>query len=253
MQWNPQRYLSQHGFIIERGQALVDLLAPQAGERILDLGCGTGDITRSIAARGATAIGVDVSPDMVACARARFPGLDFRRMDAADMPFDREFDAIFSHAALHWVSRAEEAIQGMWRALKPGGRVVAEFGAGRNVQGLQAAFSGALRAVAGVEYRSPWYFPRLGEYSAQLEAGGFVVRAAWYFALDTRLAGKAGLRNWLELFLPGPLAVLDDTARAALLAATEANARARLWRDGAWHADYRRLRVIAEKPAAGGG
>ena len=251
MQWNTQNYLDQHGFIIDRGQALVDLLAPQADERILDLGCGTGHVTQTIAERGAMAVGVDASPEMISSASTRFPHLDFRLADAAELPFEGEFDAVFSHATLHWVTRAEEAIRGMHRALKPGGRVVAELGGWRNVEALQAAFGQALHKVAGHAYRCPWYFPSLSEYAALLEANGFVVRAAWHFDLATPLNGKDGLRNWLTQFLPDHLATLDETIREAVLAATEASARVSLRRDGVWFADYRRLRVMAEKAGSG--
>ncbi len=246
MHWDTQRYRQRHGFIIERGRALVDLLAPQAGERILDLGCGTGDIAQTLAERGARVVGVDASPEMVASARSRFPQLDVRLADAAALPFRDEFDAVFSHAALHWVTRAGDAASGMRRALKQGGRLVAEFGGQGNVRALEAAFARALRETTGREYRSPWYFPSVGTYASLLEAHGFHVRAAWYFDLPTDLPGEAGLRHWLMQFLAGPLASLGDADREAVLAATEANARAGHWREGVWTADYRRLRVVAE-------
>ncbi len=256
MQWDSERYLRQHGFVIERGQALVELLDPRSGERILDLACGTGDITQTIAERGARVVGVDSSPEMIAAARQRFPGLDFRVEDAAALPFDGEFDAVFSHAALHWVKRAEDAIRGMRRALKPGGRLIAEFGGWGNVSVLEEAFARALRDVAGRNYVSPWYFPRLGEYAVRLETNGLLVRAAWHFDRPTPLQGEDGLRQWLLQFLPRHLADLDDdgpgqSTRDAVMAATEANARDALLRDGVWYADYRRLRIVAEAAPAG--
>ncbi|NTV94513.1 MAG: class I SAM-dependent methyltransferase [Thiobacillus sp.] len=106
MHWVTQRYLDRHGFIIERDRALVDLLAPRPGERILDLGCGTGDIAMAISERGARVVAVDASAAMVASARARFTDLDFRVADATELDFEAEFDAVFSHAVLHWVTRA---------------------------------------------------------------------------------------------------------------------------------------------------
>lgn len=247
MHWDAQRYLDRHGFIIERGQALIDLLAPQAGERVLDLGCGTGDIAAAIAASGADVVGVDASPAMIASARARFPEQDFRIADAAELSFEEAFDAVFSHAVLHWVTRPADAARGIARALKPGGRLVAEFGGHRNCAALEAGFAQALLQVAGRPYPSPWYFPRLPDYTGLLEDIGLVVRAAWHFELPTPLKGSDGLRQWIIQFLPHHLDGLSDAEHEAVLTATEAALRPAIWHDGAWWADYRRLRVVAEK------
>lgn len=246
MKWDSERYLNRHAFIIERGRALLDLLAPQAGERILDLGCGTGDITHTIVERGAQVVGADASVEMIATARERFPALDFRVEDAAALPFEAEFDAVFSHAALHWVTRADDAIRGMRRALKPGGRLVAEFGGWRNCAALEAAFAASLRRLTGREYRSPWFFPSLADYATRLETNGFIVRAAWHFDLPTPLPGEDGLRQWVLQFLPQQLDGLDAATREAVLAGMESALRQTLWREGAWQADYRRLRLVAE-------
>ncbi|WP_310448362.1 methyltransferase domain-containing protein [Thiobacillus sp.] len=247
MDWDAQSYLDRHSFIIERGQGLVDLLAPQAGERILDLGCGTGDIAAAMAERGAQVVGVDASPAMIETARKRFPALDFRVADAAALPFEAEFDAVFSHAVLHWVARAEDAARGIAHALKPGGRFIAEFGGHRNCEALETAFADALKRIAGRDYRSPWTFPRLPGYTALLESHGLVVRTAWYFDLPTPLKGEDGLRQWFIQFLPHHLDGLDAANREAVLAATETALKPTIWRDGAWWADYRRLRVWAER------
>lgn len=250
MHWDTQRYLDHHGFIIERGQALVDLLAPRSGELILDLGCGTGDVAATLTARGARAIGVDASAEMIATARQRFPDLDFRIADAAELPsnaeFGGQFDAVFSNAVLHWVTRPADAVRGIARTLKSGGRFVAEFGGYRNIAALEAAFAQALHHVTGREYESPWYFPRLSNYAVLLEDHGFVVRAAWYFELPTPLQDEDGLRQWICQFLPHHLDGLTESERVAILAATEQTLRPAFWRDAAWLADYRRLRVLAE-------
>jgi trans-aconitate methyltransferase len=251
MHWDAQRYLDRHGFIIERGQALIDLLAPQAGERVLDLGCGTGDVAAAITEKGARVVGVDASPAMIANARARFPTQDFRVADAADLGFENEFDAVFSHAVLHWVTRAAHAVCGIARALKPGGRFVAELGGHRNCAALEAAFEQALLHVAGRSYLSPWYFPRLSAYAGLLESSGLAVRAAWHFDLPTPLKGEDGLRQWIIQFLPHHLDGLSDTEREAILTETETALKPAIWREGAWWADYRRLRVSAEKTAPG--
>jgi len=249
MKWDSERYLNRHAFIIERGRALLDLLAPQAGERILDLGCGTGDITQTIAESGACVVGADASAEMIAAACSRFPALDFRVADAAELPFESEFDAVFSHAVLHWVKRADDAIRCMRRALKPGGRLIAEFGGQGNCAALEAAMAGSLHCMTGRNYQSPWFFPSLADYASRLEANGFRVRAAWHFDLPTPLHGEDGLRQWVLQFLPQQLDGLDVAAHEAMLADMETALRPMLWRDGAWQADYRRLRVVAEAAA----
>jgi trans-aconitate methyltransferase len=245
MHWDAQRYVQQHGFIIERGQALVELLDPQPGERVLDVGCGTGDIAAFIEQRGAVVTGIDASAEMIAAARERYPELDFSQHDAAQLDFENEFDAVFSHAALHWVQPPDDAIAGMRLALKTGGRFVAEFGGHRNCAAMEVAFAAALKA-AGIDYQSPWFFPRLSDYCMRLEARGFVVRAAWHFELPTPLKGEPGLRNWAWQFLPIWLEPLDAARREAVLGEMEARLRPQIWHDGAWWADYRRLRVVAE-------
>src|SRR5579863_1826995 len=136
--WNPTLYDARHAFVWEKARGLIDLLAPQPGERILDLGCGTGQLASEIASVGATVVGVDRSPEMIAEARMKFPELRFDVADARALPFAQEFDAVFSNATLHWIPQADQVIVGVVRALKPGGRFVAEFGGKGNVRILMA-------------------------------------------------------------------------------------------------------------------
>src|SRR2546429_373175 len=86
-QWNAAEYDAKHAFVYEKAKGLVDLLAPKAGERILDLGCGTGALTAEIAGRGAEVLGVDRSEEMIAQARKKFPQLRFEMMDARELRF----------------------------------------------------------------------------------------------------------------------------------------------------------------------
>src|SRR5579859_7306931 len=165
--WDPGRYRENAGFVAVLGEPLLDLLAPKPGERILDLGCGDGALTRKIAAV-ARVVAVDASADQVQAARAR--GLDAHVMDGTRLGFEREFDAVFSNAALHWMRDPDAVIDGVWRALKPGGRFVAECGGAGNVAAVREALC---RAVArrGVDGHavSPWYFPSVDEYQGRLE------------------------------------------------------------------------------------
>ena len=172
--WSARRYAKTAHFVPELGAPMLDLLAPRAGERVLDLGCGDGVLTESIVASGATVMAVDAAPDMVAAARAR--GIDARVMRGQDLTFEREFDAVFSNAALHWMRPPEAVLSCVRRALKPGGRFVGEMGGHNNTAAIVVALSAVLgRRGRDAHQLSPWYFPSAGAYREKLEAAGFSV------------------------------------------------------------------------------
>jgi len=245
--WNPGLYESSHSFVWEYGRDLVGLLAPQPGERILDVGCGTGRLTGEIARSGAQAVGIDSSPAMIAQALESFPALQFEVQDVCAMPFRAEFDAVFSNAALHWVLRAGDAARSMAEALKPGGRLVAELGGHGNIRTLMEAVRLALESKIGAapEFRNPWFFPGIAEYAAILEQHSLEVTFATLFDRPTALEGGAqGLANWLAMF-GGPIAA--ETEDPAFVQLVERFAAPHLLRDGVWSVDYRRLRLVARK------
>jgi SAM-dependent methyltransferase len=250
-EWNPRRYATEANFVIAGGAPLLELLAARRGERVLDLGAGTGTLTKAIADTGARVVGVDASPAMLAEARAAFPELDLREGRAEALPFDAEFDAVFSNATLHWVHDAEAAARGMRRALVPGGRLVAEFGGYGNVAVVRAAVNHALDVLAlpGVPRPfSPWYFPRLGAYTNLLEASGFDVTAAWWFPRPSPMPdrdGQSGIAAWLDVFARELVQAVPAEARGRFDSLVEEYARAALFRDGTWWIDYVRLRVVA--------
>jgi len=170
--WDTKAYARNAQFVSELGQNVVELLCPHEGERILDLGCGDGTLASVLAQAGACVVGIDSSPEFVSSARAR--GVDAHVMDAGRLAFAAEFDAVFSNAALHWMRDADAVIAAVRRALKPGGRFVAEFGGHGNVAAIQTALIAVLknRGINGAA-RSPWYFPTAEGYSIKLEARGF--------------------------------------------------------------------------------
>jgi SAM-dependent methyltransferase len=223
---------------------VLELLAPVAGERVLDLGCGDGALTAELVGRGCRVIGVDGSPEQVAAARAR--GLDARVGDGQRLAFDAEFDAVFSNAALHWMTDPDAVIAGVRRALVPGGRFVGELGGRGCVGRIVAALRTGL-ARQGVDERAiqPWYFPGDDEYRARLEAGGFTVEWIALIPRPTPLPGDIG--DWLGTFAQGFLAASPDPA--ALVAGVREALRAELCdADGRWTADYVRVRFLARKP-----
>src|SRR2546425_4508256 len=161
--WDPERYARNARFVADLGMPVVELLAPQPGERILDLGCGDGVLTEKLVAMGCQVVGVDSSAELIKAAEAR--GLDARVMDGQNLTFEKEFDAVFSNAALHWMKRADDVIAGVRRALKPGGRFVAECGGHKCVATIENALLDALqRRGITREDINPWYFPTLEDY-----------------------------------------------------------------------------------------
>lgn len=241
--WNAEGYDHHARFVSDLGAEILSWLAPQAGEHILDLGCGDGALTAQLVESGAVVLGVDTSADLLQAARGR--GLDVREMDGHKLTFDQEFDAVFSNAALHWMLEPEEVIDGVARALKPGGRFVAEFGGHGNV----AAILTALRAV-GQKYggepniAGPWFYPTPAEYQALLEARGFTVRRVGLYPRPTPL--KTGIEGWLQTFRKPFFEQFDEEKRADILDEVVALLRPSLCdQSGNWTADYIRIRVEA--------
>ena len=248
--WDAGLYDQRHSFVYERGADLLGLLAARTGERILDLGCGTGHLTAQIAAAGAQVYGIDASAEMTAQARQNHPQLAFETADATQFRVDEPFDAVFSNAVLHWVKPPQDAVRSIAAALKPGGRFVAEFGGRGNVAKIVEAASKAVSAALGRDAGdiNPWYFPGIGEYATLLERHGFEVRYAVLFDRPTPLEeGEQGLANWLRMFAAPCFAALADVDRPRVLQEAVELARPALWKDGRWTADYRRLRIVAEK------
>lgn len=223
--WDAQRYQAACSFVWQLGEGVLDLLDPQPGELILDLGCGAGQLTSKIVERGARVIGMDASAEMIAQAQSNFPALDCRVADATNFVLHQPVDAVFSNAVLHWIHDQRSALACIRDALKPGGRFVAEFGGKGNTHSIVEA--------AGV---NPWYYPSIGEYSALLEQHGFEVRFATLFDRPTRMEGENAMEDWLKMF--GAKLTSDPHALAEKL-------RPKLYRDGAWTIDYRRLRIVA--------
>src|SRR4051812_20442971 len=167
--WNPKLYDDKHAFVWQQAADLLDLLAPQPGERILDLGCGTGHLAAKIANTGAKVVGLDASQEMIAQALLSYPQVEFIIDDARWLPFNQEFDAVFSNATLHWIPDAGLVVESIARALKTGGRFIAEFGGKGNIRHVIHAMAEASLAVTGKRLPNPWYFPSIAEYSVLLE------------------------------------------------------------------------------------
>jgi trans-aconitate methyltransferase len=246
--WDAEGYNERFGFIWRHGAGVLALLDPKPGERVLDLGCGTGHLTAEIASRGADVVGIDHSLEMVRAARESYPELVFDQEDATDFSFEDPFDAVFSNAVLHWVHPPEDAARCINAALKPGGRLVAEMGAHGNVGQIVGALIDELEAhgYENAASRNPWYFPSISEYAGLLERHGLEPRMMHLYDRPTLLnGGENGLLGWLKMFADIFFAGVTDADRDAISASVVERLRQSLFRDGDWYADYRRLQVVA--------
>lgn len=242
--WNPSLYARNARFVSDLGLPVVALLAPKAGDRILDLGCGDGALTAKLQQSGCDVVGVDASPEMVAA--ARHLGVDASVVSGDALAFDGEFDAVFSNAALHWMLDPARVIDGVWRALRPGGRFVAEMGGKGNIASIVGALETAL-ASRGLEMRNPWFFPTAELYGHLLEQQGFRVEHMKLFPRPTPLPGD--IRGWLEAFGEPLIGWLPQAEREALMQELQRSLQPVLCdSNGTWVADYVRLRFVASKP-----
>lgn len=246
--WDPELYEARHSFVWRLGEDVVELLDPKPGERILDLGCGTGQLTQKIAGRGADVAGLDASPDMIGQARQNHPRLKFILKDAALMDFDEEFDAVFSNAALHWMLEASDVAKAIARALRKGGRLVAEFGGKGNIQHIESAIETVMVRYWGdaLPARRTFY-PSVGEYATLLETHGLEVRAANLFDRPTPLEGEQGMADWIRQFKWYYFEGLPAADRERALREVLEALRPRLFGENGWWTDYRRLRILAVK------
>ena len=243
--WDPQLYERNARFVSDLGMPVVELLAPQPGERILDLGCGDGALTEKIVGMGCAVVGIDGSAAQVEAAISR--GLEAYVGDAQQLWFDEEFDAVFSNAALHWMKRAGDVINGVWRALKPRGRFVGELGGDGCVANIKSALYDALgrRGVDG-DTVNPWFFPTGEDYQSRLEAAGFKVTSMRLFPRPTPL--PTDITGWLETFAESFTSALPGSQRSSFIEEVRELLRPSLCdADGNWTADYVRLRFSAMK------
>ncbi|MEL7245129.1 MAG: methyltransferase domain-containing protein [Cyanobacteria bacterium J06573_2] len=212
--WNSSLYQEKHDFVWKYGESLLEILNPQPNETILDLGCGTGQLTAKIAEYGAEVIGIDSASEMIEQAQQNYPKLKFKLADARNFELSQPVDSVFSNATLHWISEADEVINSINNSLKIGGRFVAEFGGRGNIQSIVKALYTALEKIGfdNPSKLNPWYFPSIGEYSSKLEKHGFEVVYSNLFHRPTLLKDKDnGLTNWIKMFGSNFFTELSET------------------------------------------
>jgi trans-aconitate methyltransferase len=243
--WNPEAYGRTGAFVHQLAGGVVEWLAAQPNERILDLGCGDGQLTLRLAATKAQVRGLDASPEMAAAARAR--GVDVEVGNAETLPYsDHTFDAVFSNAALHWVRNQDAMLREVHRVLKPGGRFVAEMGGHGNIAAIRVALIAVLNrhGLAGRE-DGVNYYPTAEGYQRRLERHGFRVERIRLIPRPT-LLGEGGMASWLRTFRKGVLDTLPEAMQQTVVDDTEALLTTALRdEEGNWMADYVRLRFVA--------
>jgi trans-aconitate methyltransferase len=249
MKWNATLYDGSHGFVSQYGQGILSYLGPKPGETILDLGCGTGDLTKEIFLTGANVTGVDSSAEMIQVAKSKFPQIEFHQMDARDLQFDTRFDAIFSNAVLHWIPEKEMAIKSMHSLLKENGRIVLEFGGKGNNRQMLDALKDTFKKRgyhdnAKINF---WYFPSIGEYATELEKQNFRVLHAAHLNRNTPLNSIDGIKDWFLMFGANFFIGIPATEKEDILSEVQSKLTATHFIDGVWHADYKRIQIVAVK------
>jgi len=250
MKWDAKLYDDKHAFVFQYGESVLELLDVKPGERVLDLGCGTGHIAKKIHEEGAEVVGVDASPEMIAKAKENYPELDFGIANGANFTVDEPFDAVFTNATLHWIQDADGVIRSVYHALKPGGRFVGEFGGKGNNRLMLAATVAVLkkRGYNNAENINRWYYPSIAEYAAKLEAHGFRVTFATHFDRPTLLQnGRDGMIKWFNMFGSSIFKQVPPAELPKLLIEITGLLQPTNEVDGQWYADYKRLRFIAIK------
>ena len=246
--WNAEKYSSGFSFVYQYGQDVLNLIETKNVKDVIDLGCGTGTLTKALAEKNFNVIGFDASEEMLEKARKNYPEIKFIQADATNFKIENKVDVVFSNAVLHWIEKSKQPsmMRCVYDALNDGGQFVFEMGGHGNNKLIHTLLA-KIFAKYNYEYVMPFYFPSIGEYSTMLEDVGFTVRYAILFDRMTPLKGDDGLYDWLKMFIKNPFKNVPDTDKEKILREAVEVLREKLFFDGIWHSDYLRLRVRAVK------
>lgn len=249
--WDATLYDKQHHFVSDYGADVLQWLAPKTDEHILDVGCGTGQLAAQIAESGAVVLGTDASANMVANAKAAHPNLNFEVVDGTKLPYQENFDAVFSNATFHWIEDQNALVEGLFKSLKTGGRLVAEFGGKGNVKSITDAIKAAAEQLGFADkvITNFWFFPSISNYSTLLESMGFEIEQICLFDRATKLTGEEGMYVWINQFAQHAFINLTNEQAESIKNIAVEILKPNYFIKGEWVADYRRLRVKAFKRA----
>ena len=241
--WNAEDYNANASFVAQLGNSVVEILAPQSGERILDLGCGDGKLTLKIQKYGCNILGIDSSEEMIYATKKL--GLEGKVISGNNLNFDQEFDAVFSNAALHWMLEKDKVAQGVYKALKPGGRFIGEFGGKGNINSVIKIMSEVFKDFPELgKFNNPWYFPSVAEYAQVLDKAGFEIHYLEIISRPTVL--NTGIRGWLKVFAQGIINHLNHERQKFFIGEVEKRLKPIIFsEENGWVADYIRLRFKA--------
>lgn len=245
IKWNAENYTENFQFVHKYGEDVMELLQVAAGSRVLDLGCGNGNLTNKLKEKGYAVIGIDDSEDMLSIARASYPDIDFRKGNALNFQTE-PVDAVFSNAVLHWIDREKQGtmLKNIASNIKTGGELVCEFGGFGCAEQVHSALE-KIFSERGFVYPRTFYFPTVGEYAPLLEAAGLQVKYAVLF--DRPTLQKQGLEGWIRMFDMAAFAGIKEETAASMIHEAEERLEPILCQDGRWYVDYVRIRFRCEK------
>lgn len=242
--WKAEEYSNHASFVSGLGSPVVELLNPQLGETILDLGCGDGKLASKMEEDGAVVIGIDSSDSMVRSAQSK--GIQAYVESGEKLSYANKFDAVFSNAALHWMRDYNSVLEGVYKALKSPGRFIGEFGGKGNIAYLREAMREVYQAEGFGTYSDPWFFPSPEQYASALRSAGFSVEYIELIPRPTPLA--TGVVEWLRIFADHLLGELSPDEAQRFLVKVEEKVRPQLYSSSqGWVADYVRIRFAAHK------
>ncbi len=245
MEWNSSLYDKKHDFVAEYGKGLLEFIPKNDEQTILDLGCGTGTLTAQLADLCSKVVGVDSSQNMIDKAKKQFGNIEFLVCDALTLPFEEEFDVVFSNAVFHWINDHNTLLKNIHKALKPQGLLVCEFGASGNIATIENAFIKVCQKL-GYSYEPKFNFPTVETFEEMLEKNGFIIDKIYDYDRPTVFKdNEQGLTNFLKQFFASELSVMPEHIQPLLFEEIAELTRETLWNGKEWVADYRRLRAIA--------
>ncbi len=244
-EWNAVLYDSKHDFVAEYGKRLLEFVPKNKHQSILDLGCGTGTLTSQLVNYADTIVGVDSSENMIEMAQKQYADIKFIVCDALALPFEKQFDVVFSNAVFHWIADHNVLLKQIHKVLKPDGLLVCEFGANGNIATIEHAFMNVCRDL-GYEYIPKFNFPTSEHFAELLKMNNFVIEKIYDYDRPTPLKdGERGLANWMRQFFASDLETMTEMMQDEIIRRVENLTKESLWNGREWVADYRRLRAIA--------